>query len=281
VKADGLAAGKGVIIAQTEEEAIKAVQEMLKGNAFGEAGHRVVIEAFLQGEEASFICIVDGEHILPLATSQDHKPRDEGDKGPNTGGMGAYSPAPVVTPEVHARIMAEIIKPTVRGMADEGHSYTGFLYAGLMIDAEGNPKVLEYNCRFGDPEAQPILLRLRSDLVELCMAALDKRLHQVEAQWDSRTALGVVLAAGGYPKSYEKGFVIKGLKKEGPVKMFHAGTLEKEGEIVTAGGRVLCACALGDTVREAQSRAYARVKEIYWEGMYYRSDIGYRALIEY
>ncbi len=281
VKADGLAAGKGVIIAQTEEEAIKAVQEMLKGNAFGEAGHRVVIEAFLQGEEASFICIVDGEHILPLATSQDHKPRDEGDKGPNTGGMGAYSPAPVVTPEVHARIMAEIIKPTVRGMAAEGHSYTGFLYAGLMIDAEGNPKVLEYNCRFGDPEAQPILLRLRSDLVELCMAALDKRLHQVEALWDSRTALGVVLAAGGYPKSYEKGFIIKGLKKYGQGKIFHAGTLEKEGEIVTAGGRVLCACALGDTVREAQSRAYARVKEIYWEGMYYRSDIGYRALIEY
>ena len=190
VKADGLAAGKGVIIAQTEEEAIKAVQDMLKGNAFGEAGHRVIIEAFLQGEEASFICIVDGEHILPLATSQDHKPRDEGDKGPNTGGMGAYSPAPVVTPEVHARIMAEIIKPTVRGMAAEGNSYTGFLYAGLMIDAEGNPKVLEYNCRFGDPETQPILLRLRSDLVELCMAALDKRLHQVEAQWDSRTALG-------------------------------------------------------------------------------------------
>lgn len=277
VKADGLAAGKGVIVAQTEEEAIKAVQEMLKGNAFGEAGHRVVIEAFLQGEEASFICIVDGEHILPLATSQDHKPRDEGDKGPNTGGMGAYSPAPVVTPEVHARIMAEIIKPTVRGMAAEGNSYTGFLYAGLMIDAEGNPKVLEYNCRFGDPEAQPILLRLRSDLVELCMAALDKRLHQVEAQWDSRTALGVVLAAGGYPKSYEKGFVIKGLKKEARGKIFHAGTLEKEGEIVTAGGRVLCACALGDTVREAQSRAYARVKEIHWEGMYYRSDIGYRA----
>ncbi|MCK5524229.1 MAG: phosphoribosylamine--glycine ligase [Thiomargarita sp.] len=279
VKADGLAAGKGVIIAQTEEEAIQAVQDMLKGNAFGEAGHRVIIEAFLQGEEASFICIVDGEHILPLATSQDHKPRDEGDKGPNTGGMGAYSPAPVVTPEVHARIMAEIIKPTVRGMAAEGNSYTGFLYAGLMIDAEGNPKVLEYNCRFGDPEAQPILLRLRSDLVELCMAALDKRLYQVEALWDSRTALGVVLAAGGYPKFYEKGFVIKGLKKEGPGKIFHAGTLEKEGQIVTAGGRVLCACALGDTVRDAQSQAYARVKEIHWDGMYYRSDIGYRALI--
>jgi phosphoribosylamine--glycine ligase len=280
IKADGLAAGKGVIIAQTENEAIKAVEDMLKGNAFGEAGHRVVIEACLQGEEASFICMVDGEHILPLATSQDHKPRDEGDKGPNTGGMGAYSPAPVVTPAIHARIMAEIIEPTVRGMAVEGNAYTGFLYAGLMIDNEGNPKVLEYNCRFGDPETQPILLRLRSSLVELCLAAMDKRLHQVEAEWDSRAALGVVLAAGGYPKSYKKGFIINGLKEAGSLegKIFHAGTTEKEGEIVTTGGRVLCVCALGDTVREAQSRAYALVQQIQWEGMYYRNDIGYRAL---
>jgi len=280
IKADGLSAGKGVIVAQTENEAIKAVEDMLKGNVFGEAGHRVVIEAFLQGEEASFICMVDGEHILPLATSQDHKPRDEGDKGPNTGGMGAYSPASVVTPTIHARIMTEIIEPTVRGMAVEGNAYTGFLYAGLMIDNEGNPKVLEYNCRFGDPETQPILLRLRSDLVELCLAAMDKRLHQVEAEWNSRAALGVVLAAGGYPKSYKKGFVIKGLKEtdllEG--KIFHAGTAEKEGEIITTGGRVLCVCALGETVREAQSRAYALVQQIQWDGMYYRKDIGYRAI---
>ena len=280
VKADGLAAGKGVILAQTEEEAIAAVQNMLSGNGFGQAGQRIVIEAFLQGEEASFICMVDGEHILPLATSQDHKARDDGDKGPNTGGMGAYSPAPVVTPEVHARIMAEVIEPTVRAMAAEGHPYTGFLYAGLMIDAQGNPKVLEYNCRFGDPETQPILLRLRSDLVELCLAALDKRLHEVEAVWDERAALGVVLAAGGYPGVYEKGFVINGLSKAARLegKIFHAGTAEKAGQIVTSGGRVLCACALGETVREAQSKAYALVEQINWEGLYYRTDIGHRAL---
>ncbi|HAI68014.1 MAG TPA: phosphoribosylamine--glycine ligase [Gammaproteobacteria bacterium] len=280
VKADGLAAGKGVILAQTEEEAIAAVQNMLSGNGFGQAGQRIVIEAFLQGEEASFICMVDGEHILPLATSQDHKARDDGDKGPNTGGMGAYSPAPVVTPEVHARIMAEVIEPTVRGMASEGHPYTGFLYAGLMIDTQGNPKVLEYNCRFGDPETQPILLRLRSDLVELCLAALDKRLHEVEAVWDERAALGVVLAAGGYPGVYEKGFVINGLSKAARLegKIFHAGTAEKAGQIVTSGGRVLCACALGETVREAQSKAYALVEQINWEGLYYRTDIGHRAL---
>ncbi|HIE02547.1 MAG TPA: phosphoribosylamine--glycine ligase [Thiotrichaceae bacterium] len=280
VKADGLAAGKGVILAQTEEEAIAAVQNMLSGNGFGQAGQRIVIEAFLQGEEASFICMVDGEHILPLATSQDHKARDDGDKGPNTGGMGAYSPAPVVTPEVHARIMAEVIEPTVRGMAAEGHPYTGFLYAGLMIDTQGNPKVLEYNCRFGDPETQPILLRLRSDLVELCLAALDKRLHEVEAVWDERAALGVVLAAGGYPGAYEKFFVINGLSKAARLegKIFHAGTAEKEGQIVTSGGRILCACALGETVREAQSKAYALVEQINWEGLYYRTDIGHRAL---
>jgi len=281
VKADGLAAGKGVIVAQREEEAITAVQQMLSGNAFGEAGKQIVIEEFLSGEEASFICMVDGEHILPLATSQDHKPRDNGDKGPNTGGMGAYSPAPVVTPELHARIMAEIIEPTVRGMASDGHPYTGFLYAGLMIDAVGNPKVLEYNCRFGDPETQPILLRLRSDLVDLCFAALDKRLHKVEAVWDEQVALGVVLASGGYPDNYAKGLVINGLKDAEPVnsKIFHAGTAEQEGQIVTAGGRVLCACALGKTVQDAQSKAYALVKKIHWEGMYYRTDIGYRAIV--
>jgi len=279
VKADGLAAGKGVIVAQTQEEAIAAVTDMLSGSAFGKAGQLVVIEEFLTGEEASFTCMVDGEHILPLATSQDHKARDNGDKGPNTGGMGAYSPAPVVTGDIHARIMADIIKPTVRGMAAEGRSYTGFLYAGLMIDAQGNPKVLEYNCRFGDPETQPIMLRLRSDLVELCMAALDKRLHQVEAQWDSRTALGVVLAAGGYPGKYGKCFIINGLKTARVnSKIFHAGTAEKDGQIITAGGRVLCACALGNTVHEAQSQAYQLVKQIHWEGMYYRTDIGYRAL---
>ncbi len=280
VKADGLAAGKGVILADTKEDAIKAVRDMLAGNAFGDAGHRVVIEEFLQGEEASFICMVDGPHILPLATSQDHKARDNGDKGPNTGGMGAYSPAPVVTPEIHARIMADIIEPTVRGMAAEGNSYTGFLYAGLMID-KGNLKVLEYNCRFGDPETQPILSRLRSDLVELCLAALDQRLHEVQAEWDSRAALGVVLAAGGYPAQYEKGLVINGLSKAAQLdgKIFHAGTIEKDGKILTAGGRVLCACALGETVYEAQSKAYALAQSIHWDGVYYRTDIGYRALV--
>ena len=282
VKADGLAAGKGVILAKTQDEAIKAVRDMLAGNAFGDAGHRIVIEEFLQGEEASFICMVDGTHILPLATSQDHKARDNGDKGPNTGGMGAYSPAPVVTPEIHARIMAEIIEPTVRGMAAEGNSYTGFLYAGLMID-KGNLKVLEYNCRFGDPETQPILSRLRSDLVELCLAALDQRLHKVQAEWDSRAALGVVLAAGGYPAQYEKGLLINGLSKAAKLdgKIFHAGTIEKDGKILTAGGRVLCACALGDTISEAQSKAYALAKSIHWYGVYYRTDIGYRALTRF
>jgi phosphoribosylamine--glycine ligase len=280
VKADGLAAGKGVILAKTESEAIAAVQKMLAGKVFGEAGHRVVIEELLSGEEASFICMVDGEHILPLATSQDHKARDVGDKGPNTGGMGAYSPAPVVTTEIHARIMADIIEPTVRGMAAEGHPYTGFLYAGLMIDAKGNPKVLEYNCRFGDPETQPILLRLRSDLVELCLAALDKRLHEVEAQWDERTALGVVLATEGYPGYYEKGILINGLAQLAALdgKVFHAGTVKKYGQFLTAGGRVLCATALGKTVRDAQAKAYALVNHIHWEGMYYRTDIGHRAM---
>ncbi len=280
VKADGLAAGKGVILAQTEEEAITAVQDMLAGNAFGDAGHRVVIEEFLRGEEASFIVMVDGTHILPMASSQDHKARDDGDTGPNTGGMGAYSPAPVVTPEIHARVMREVIEPTVQGMAAEGNAYTGFLYAGLMIAADGTPKVLEYNVRFGDPETQPIMMRLKSDLVALCNAALDGRLDTAgPVEWDPRPSLGVVLAAGGYPASYRKGDVISGLPPDTPdTKVFHAGTAEKEGKIVTNGGRVLCAVALGDTVAEAQQRAYALVKQIHWDGMYYRHDIGYRAI---
>ncbi len=280
VKADGLAAGKGVILAQSEDEAIAAVRDMLAGNAFGEAGHRVVIEEFLTGEEASFIVMVDGEHILPLATSQDHKARDDGDRGPNTGGMGAYSPAPVVTPEIHERIMAEVIRPTVAGMAAEGYSYTGFLYAGLMIAPDGTPKVLEYNCRFGDPETQPIMMRLRSDLTELVQAALEGRLDQVSAQWDPRVALGVVLAAGGYPGDYRKGDVIHGLpeSESADAKVFHAGTAERDGQVVTAGGRVLCAVALGDSVSEAQRAAYALVNQIHWDGVYYRRDIGHRAI---
>jgi phosphoribosylamine--glycine ligase len=280
VKADGLAAGKGVILAQTEDEAIAAVEDMLAGNAFGEAGHRVVVEEFLTGEEASFICMVDGEHVLPLATSQDHKARDDGDKGPNTGGMGAYSPAPVVTKEIHQRIMDEVIWPTVNGMAAEGYPYTGFLYAGVMIAADGTPKVLEYNCRFGDPETQPIMLRLRSDLVELVEAALDKRLDQVSADWDPRASLGVVLAAGGYPAAYNKGDVISGLPGHdaSDAKVFHAGTGERDGEVVTSGGRVLCVTALCETVSAAQQRAYELVKKINWKDIYYRTDIGYRAV---
>ncbi|HEY9148631.1 MAG TPA: phosphoribosylamine--glycine ligase [Gammaproteobacteria bacterium] len=280
IKADGLAAGKGVIVAMTQEEAEAAVKDMLAGNAFGEAGHRVVIEEFLEGEEASFICMVDGEHILPMATSQDHKRVGEGDSGPNTGGMGAYSPAPVVTPEVHARIMAEVIEPTVKGMAAEGNPYTGFLYAGLMISADGAPKVIEYNCRFGDPETQPIMMRLKSDLVALCNAALDRKLDSASAKWDERAAMGVVLAAGGYPGSYHKGDVISGLDgaDSDDAKIFHAGTAEKDGEVVTAGGRVLCATALGSTVSEAQQKAYALADKISWEGMFMRRDIGYRAI---
>ncbi|MDX1251867.1 MAG: phosphoribosylamine--glycine ligase [Gammaproteobacteria bacterium] len=281
VKADGLAAGKGVIIAQTAAQAIDAVRDMLAGNAFGAAGHRVVIEEFLQGEEASFIVMVDGEHILPLATSQDHKARDNGDLGPNTGGMGAYSPAPVVTPEIHARIMREVIEPTVRGMAQEGTPYTGFLYAGVMIAPDGSPKTLEFNCRFGDPETQPVMMRLRSDLVALCEAALDGCLDQVQAEWDPRPALGVVLAAGGYPDDYRKGDVIFGLNKREPddSKIFYAGAMEKNGDVITAGGRVLCVCALGASVTEAQMRAYDLVKQVSWKGMYYRTDIGYRAMV--
>ncbi|MFO1433088.1 MAG: phosphoribosylamine--glycine ligase [Candidatus Competibacteraceae bacterium] len=280
IKADGLAAGKGVIIAQTVQAAAATVQAMLRDNAFGTAGRRVVIEEFLQGEEASFIVLVDGQHILPLASSQDHKARDDGDQGPNTGGMGAYSPAPVVTAAMHERILREVIEPTVRGMAAEGHPYTGFLYAGLMITADGTPKVLEYNCRCGDPETQPILLRLRSDLVELCEAALDGHLDRVTADWDPRAALGVVLVAGGYPGDYRKGDVITGLPthEEEGVKLFHAGTATKDGRVVTNGGRVLCATALGATVQEAQRRAYALAGRIDWDGVYYRNDIGYRAI---
>ncbi len=280
VKADGLAAGKGVILAEDLATAEAAVRDMLAGNAFGEAGHRVVIEEYLQGEEASFIVMADGEHILPMATSQDHKARDDGDRGPNTGGMGAYSPAPVVTPKMHQRIMEQVIQPTIAGMAAEGHPYTGFLYAGVMIDAAGVPKVLEYNCRFGDPETQPIMMRLRSDLVALCNQALERRLDEARAEWDPRAALGVVLAAGGYPGAYRSGQIIHGLPtSESPnAKVFHAGTAEKDGQIVTAGGRVLCATALGDSVAEAQRAAYALAERLHWDGVYYRTDIGYRAI---
>ncbi|MCG2838671.1 phosphoribosylamine--glycine ligase [Photobacterium sp. WH77] len=280
VKADGLAAGKGVIVAMTQEEAEAAVRDMLAGNAFGEAGHRVVIEEFLDGEEASFIVMVDGEHILPMATSQDHKRVGNGDTGPNTGGMGAYSPAPVVTQEIHQRVMDEVIVPTVRGMAAEGNPYTGFLYAGLMIMADGTPKVIEYNCRFGDPETQPIMLRLQSDLVELCLAAVDGKLNTVDSQWDPRAAIGVVLAAGGYPGDYSKGDVISGLPLQdgNAQKVFHAGTTSKDGAVVTNGGRVLCATAMGDTVSDAQQRAYALAKQIRWNGVFFRDDIGYRAI---
>jgi phosphoribosylamine--glycine ligase len=279
VKADGLAAGKGVILAETEDQAIAAVRDMLAGNAFGEAGNRVVVEEFLVGEEASFIVMADGEHVLTMASSQDHKARDDGDRGPNTGGMGAYSPAPVVTDEIYERALREVILPTVAGMASEGHAYTGFLYAGLMIAPDGTPKVLEYNCRFGDPETQPIMLRLRSDLTALCEAALDGRLDEVTTDWDPRPSLGVVMAAGGYPASYAKGAVISGLPDETTdSKVFHAGTAEHNGDVVTSGGRVLCACALGDTVAAAQAAAYALVEQINWDQAYYRRDIGYRAV---
>jgi len=280
VKADGLAAGKGVIVAEDLKTAEDAVTDMLSGNAFGDAGCRVVIEEFLTGEEASFIVIADGEHVLPMATSQDHKRAGNGDTGLNTGGMGAYSPAPVVTDEVYARIMNEVIMPTIRGMAAEGNTYTGFLYAGLMIDASGTPKVIEYNCRFGDPETQPIMLRLQSDLVELCQAALDKTLSTKTTEWDSRPSVGVVLAAGGYPGSYNKGDVISGLGEgeSADAKVFHAGTALKDGHVVTHGGRVLCATAMGNTVTEAQQNAYALAKHIDWKDVYLRTDIAYRAI---
>ncbi|WP_017937046.1 phosphoribosylamine--glycine ligase [Zestomonas thermotolerans] len=280
IKADGLAAGKGVIVAMTLEEAEAAVRDMLSGNAFGDAGARVVIEDFLEGEEASFIVMVDGEHVLPMATSQDHKRVGDGDTGPNTGGMGAYSPAPVVTPEVHQRVMEQIIYPTVRGMAAEGNVYTGFLYAGLMIDKAGNPKVIEFNCRFGDPETQPIMCRLESSLVLLVEAALARALDKVEATWDPRPTVGVVLAAGGYPGDYAKGEVIEGLDEAAKLdgKVFHAGTALKDGRIVTSGGRVLCATAIGPTVSSAQQQAYRLAERIRWNGMFYRKDIGHRAI---
>lgn len=280
VKADGLAAGKGVIVAMTLQEAEDAIQDMLAGNAFGSAGSRVVVEEFLDGEEASFIVMVDGENVLPMATSQDHKRVGDADTGPNTGGMGAYSPAPVVTQDVHDRVMREVIYPTVRGMAAEGNTYTGFLYAGLMIDSTGAPKVIEYNCRFGDPETQPIMMRLQSDLVELCQAAIAGKLDQVESKWDPRASIGVVLAAGGYPGDYTKDEVISGLptQESAGQKVFHAGTETQGDQVVTNGGRVLCATALGNTVLEAQQRAYQLADQIQWNGMFCRRDIGYRAI---
>ena len=280
IKADGLAAGKGVIVAMTLQEAEDAVRDMLAGNAFGEAGSRVVIEEFLDGEEASFIVMVDGENVLPMATSQDHKRVGDADTGPNTGGMGAYSPAPVVTADVHQRVMDEVIYPTVRGMAAEGNVYTGFLYAGLMIDQAGKPKVIEFNCRFGDPETQPIMCRLESSLVLLVEAALAKALDKVEATWDPRPTVGVVIAAGGYPADYAKGDVIEGLEDAAQLdgKVFHAGTALKDGQVVTAGGRVLCATAIGRTVEEAQQQAYRLAEKIRWNGSFYRTDIGYRAI---
>ncbi|HIE4241511.1 phosphoribosylamine--glycine ligase [Serratia marcescens] len=280
IKADGLAAGKGVIVAMTLQEAEEAVRDMLAGNAFGDAGHRIVVEEFLDGEEASFIVMVDGENVVPMATSQDHKRVGDGDTGPNTGGMGAYSPAPVVTDEIHRRAMDQVIWPTVRGMAAEGNTYVGFLYAGLMIAADGQPKVIEFNCRFGDPETQPIMLRLRSDLVELCLAGAEGRLNEKSSDWDERPALGVVLAAGGYPGDYRNGEVIQGLPQQENAdgKVFHAGTRLQGDDVVTSGGRVLCVTALGDTVAQAQQRAYQLAEGIQWPGSFCRKDIGYRAI---
>ncbi len=283
IKADGLAAGKGVIIARSEQEAIDSVHCMLSGSDFGEAGRKIVIEEFLNGEEASFIVLTDGKHIIPFASSQDHKAVANGDIGPNTGGMGAYSPAPIITREMHDRIMTDIISPTVRGMAEENHHYFGFLYAGLMIGTDG-PKVLEYNCRLGDPETQPLIMRLRSDLVELCEAAIDGRLCEFEINWDPRPALGVVMTAAGYPGSYRKGDVITGLPCDprelaSESKLFHSGTLETvSGEVVTNGGRVFCATALGSSISKAQTLAYELANRVHWDGVYYRTDIGYRAI---
>ncbi|EMO4164709.1 phosphoribosylamine--glycine ligase [Morganella morganii] len=279
IKADGLAAGKGVIVAMTLKEAQDAVHDMLAGNAFGDAGHRIVIEEFLTGEEASFIVMVDGKNVVPMATSQDHKRVGDNDTGPNTGGMGAYSPAPVVTDTVHQRVMEKVIYPTVEGMAAEGHTYQGFLYAGLMIDEHGEPKVIEFNCRFGDPETQPIMMRLQSDLVELCLAGAQGKLAGKTSQWDPRPALGVVMAAGGYPGDYRKGDVISGLDvQEADCKVFQAGTALKEGAVVTDGGRVLCVTALGKDIAQAQKQAYAALKHIHWDDAFCRSDIGYRAI---
>ena len=280
IKADGLAAGKGVIIVQTQDEARATIIDMLSANRFGEAGHRVVIEEFLAGEEASYICIVDGEQVLPMASSQDHKARDNGDLGPNTGGMGAYSPAPVVSAEVEARVMQEIILPTVQGMHTEGNRYRGFLYAGLMIAADGTPRVIEYNCRFGDPEAQPIMMRLQSDLVELCLAACQGELDSKSTQWDERASLGVVMAANGYPENYAKGDLIENIPPQSVIgKVFHAGTRGgANGSILSDGGRVLCAVGLGDNIGEAQQRAYELIEKISWNAAYFRTDIGSKAL---
>ena len=280
VKADGLAAGKGVIVAMTIEEARHAVTDMLSDNKFGNAGSRVVIEEFLTGEEASFIVMVDGDNVVPMATSQDHKRVGDGDQGPNTGGMGAYSPAPVVTDEVYAKVMEQVILPTVNGMKAEGNPYTGFLYAGLMIDANGDPKVIEYNCRFGDPETQPIMLRMKSDLADLCLKGAEGRLKGETAVYDERAAVGVVLAAKNYPGTPQKGDVISGLDcpQDLSFKIFQAGTALKDGKIVTSGGRVLCATALGATVREAQAKTYELASKISWDGMFYRHDIAYRAV---
>jgi phosphoribosylamine--glycine ligase len=279
VKADGLAAGKGVVVAMTLAEAETAIVDMLSANRLGTAGSRVVIEEFLQGEEASFISMVDGSTALPMATSQDHKRVGDADTGPNTGGMGAYSPAPVVTPEVHARVMREVVNPTVQGMIADGIPFTGFLYAGLMIDAHGAPKVIEFNVRFGDPETQPVMLRLQSDLVDLVEAAIDARLHEVEAQWDPRPSLGVVMAAANYPETPRLGDTIHGLDApETDAKVFHAGTRRFDDRIVTAGGRVLCVCALGESVADAQQRAYAHLAHISWDGEFHRGDIGWRAV---
>ncbi len=280
IKADGLAAGKGVVIAQTQEEAVTAVQSMLSGNAHGDAGKKIVVEEFLPGEEVSFICLVDHEVIVPLASSQDHKARDDGDQGPNTGGMGAYSPAPIVTQDLHRKIMDQVINPTVQGFIELGHPYQGFLYAGLMVSPAGETKVLEFNCRFGDPETQPIMLRLINDFSELCWDAGKNQLKPTDLQWDPRSALGVVLAAGGYPYTYAKGETISGLENvtEEGVKVFHAGTCIENNTVKTAGGRVLCATALGEDIQTAQQKAYRAVKKIHWKDIYYRTDIGHRAI---
>jgi len=278
IKADGLAAGKGVIIANTEAEAVDAINDMLEGNRFGEAGSRVVVEEFLVGEEASFIVMVDGKNILPMATSQDHKARDNGDKGPNTGGMGAYSPAPIVTDEIFQLVMDTVIRPTVDGMASEGNTYTGFLYAGLMIDESGNSKVLEYNCRFGDPETQPIMMRLKSNLAELCLLATQGKLDEADIEWDDRSAMGVVLAANGYPDTYVSGEAIGLPADSNDAKVFHAGTKMNNDTVVSSGGRVLCATALGASTKEAQTNAYALLKKIDWPSAYYRTDIGFKAI---
>ena len=281
IKADGLAAGKGVVIAESVKQAKATVKDMLAGNAFGEAGHRIVIEDFLVGEEASFIVISDGDNFIPMATSQDHKARDDGDKGPNTGGMGAYSPAPVVTKKVYDKTIEKIIKPTIQGMKSDGNKFVGFLYAGLMIDNNEEPKVLEFNVRFGDPETQPIMMRLQSNLDQLCLAAIDGNVTDQEIQWDDRYCLGIVLAELGYPESYQKGSVIKGsntVKRSQSKKVFHAGTKMKDNQLVTNGGRVLCVCALGKTLKKAKKKAYKVSKKVKWNSKYNRTDIGAKAL---